>query len=58
MTKRNTSTAGFTRLTGFGFRPANRIALFRLEARWLGEHFGAACTDYMSRVKALLPLIL
>jgi protein-S-isoprenylcysteine O-methyltransferase Ste14 len=30
----------------------------RLEERWLGEYFGDAYTDYMRRVKALVPRIL
>jgi protein-S-isoprenylcysteine O-methyltransferase Ste14 len=30
----------------------------RLEETWLGEHFGPVYTDYMQRVKALIPGIL
>jgi protein-S-isoprenylcysteine O-methyltransferase Ste14 len=30
----------------------------RLEERWLGEQFGVAYTDYMRRVRALIPGIL
>jgi len=30
----------------------------QLEERWLGEYFGDAYTDYMRRVKALVPRIL
>ncbi len=30
----------------------------RLQVRWLGEQFGAACADYMRRMRAPLPCIL
>lgn len=45
-------------LLGFAIMFVSFWRKLRLEETWLGEHFGPVYTDYMQRVKALIPGVL
>jgi protein-S-isoprenylcysteine O-methyltransferase Ste14 len=45
-------------LLGFAIMFVSFWRKLRLEEAWLGEHFGPVYTDYMQRVKALIPGVL